>query len=78
MKSTALLSALLLTTAEWQTGKRTGSEKQEVHTGNTTTYDTDKSKDGSKSGTATPPATPTPTRSSPSRPRPGPASSAKG
>ena len=42
----ALLSALLLTStlalaAEWHTGKLMDSEKQEVNTGSTTTYNTD-------------------------------------
>lgn len=52
-----ILPALLLSTnlalaAEWQTGKLTDSEKQQVNTGSTTTYNTDKDKDGSKNGTA--------------------------
>src|SRR5215471_15833370 len=56
-KLSALLTALLLNStlalaAEWQTGKLTDSEKQEIHTGSTTTYNTDKNKDGSKNGSA--------------------------
>ena len=57
MKSIAFLSALLITStftlaATWQTGKLTDSEKQEVASGSTTTYNTDKNKDGSRNGTA--------------------------
>ena len=57
MKSIMLLSALLITStfslaATWQTGKLTDSEKQEVAAGSTTTYNTDKNKDGSRNGTA--------------------------
>src|SRR5215468_6160057 len=57
MKSIALLSALLITSivslaATWQTGRLTDSEKQEVAAGSTTTYNTDKNKDGSRNGTA--------------------------
>jgi len=47
-----LLTSTLALAAEWQTGKLTDSEKQEIHTGSTTTYNTDKNKDGSKNGSA--------------------------
>jgi hypothetical protein len=52
-----LLPALLLTStlaraAEWQTGKLMDTEKQVVPTGSTTTYNTDKNKDGSKNTTS--------------------------
>jgi len=52
------LPALLLTTTlalatDWQTGKLMDSEKVQVNTGSTTTYNKDaKDKDGSQSGTA--------------------------
>jgi len=54
-----LLPALLLTTTlalanSWQTGKLTDTEKQEVPTGSTTTYNTDaNAKDGSYSRNTT-------------------------
>jgi hypothetical protein len=59
-RTAALLSALLLTTTlafanTWQTGKLVDTEKQEVPTGSTTTYNTDsQAKNGrySKNSTA--------------------------
>ena len=57
--TSALLPALLLTTTlalanSWQTGKLTDTEKQEVPTGSTTTYNTDaNAKDGKYSRNTT-------------------------
>jgi hypothetical protein len=53
----ALLPALLLSTAlafaaDWQTGKLMDTEKQEVPSGSTTHYNSDRNKDGSRSGSA--------------------------
>jgi hypothetical protein len=53
----ACFTALLLTTtlalaADWSTGKLMDTEKQTVNAGSTTTYNSDKNKDGSKNATA--------------------------
>ena len=47
-----LLSTTLALAADWNTGKLMDTEKQEVPSGSTTTYNSDKNKDGSKNGTA--------------------------
>jgi len=52
-----LLPTLLLTTtlafaSDWQTGKLTDTEKQEVPSGSTTTYNSDRNNDGSRNGTS--------------------------
>jgi hypothetical protein len=47
-----VLTATLALASTPETGKLIDSEKQEVNTGSTTTYNSDKNKDGSKNGTA--------------------------
>src|SRR5215469_1154475 len=46
------LSTILAFAADWHTGKLTDTEKQEVPSGSTTTYNQDRNKDGSRNGTA--------------------------
>jgi hypothetical protein len=46
------LGTTLAFAADWHTGKLTDTEKQEVPSGSTTHYNTDRNKDGSRSGTA--------------------------
>jgi hypothetical protein len=46
------LGTTLALAADWHTGKLTDTEKQEVPSGSTTHYNTDRNKDGSRSGTA--------------------------
>lgn len=46
------LSTTLAFASDWHTGKLTDTEKQEVPSGSTTTYNQDRNKDGSRSGTA--------------------------
>lgn len=49
--ATLLLGANLALASAWQTGKLTDTEKQEVPSGSTTTYNSDRS-NGSRSGTS--------------------------
>lgn len=48
---TLLLSTTLALAADWHTGKLTDTEKQEVPTGSTTTYNQDHNGYGNRSGT---------------------------
>ena len=47
-----LLSTTLAFAADWHTGKLTDTEKQEVPSGSTTTYNTNNNGNGNRSGTA--------------------------
>lgn len=46
------LSTTLAFASDWHTGKLTDTEKQEVPSGSTTTYNQDRNSNGSRSGTA--------------------------
>jgi len=46
------LSTILAFAADWHTGKLTDTEKQEVPSGSTTTYNTNNNGNGNRSGTA--------------------------